>query len=73
MIKVNKNYWAFDPFTSYPYRRLSIRECARIQTFPDDFIFFYKFVNDGYKMVGNAVPINLAYAIAKAIKNDIYM
>lgn len=73
MIKIDKDHWTFDIYSPYPYRRLSVRECARIQTFPDDFIFFYKFVNDGYKMVGNAVPVNLAYAIAKAIKNDIYM
>jgi DNA (cytosine-5)-methyltransferase 1 len=39
------------------YRRLSVRECARIQTFPDDFIFYYKSVVAGYKMIGNAVPV----------------
>lgn len=38
------------------YRRLSVRECARIQTFPDSFRFIYSDVKDGYKMVGNAVP-----------------
>ncbi len=53
------------------YRRLSVRECARIQTFPDDFIFYYKEVADGYKMVGNAVPVKLAEAIAVKIMNDI--
>lgn len=72
MIRVAKNRWAFDPFTPYPYRRLSVRECARIQTFPDDFIFFYKYVNDGYKMVGNAVPVNLAYAVADTIRKDLF-
>ncbi|SFV61656.1 DNA-cytosine methyltransferase [hydrothermal vent metagenome] len=49
------------------YRRLSIRECARIQTFPDAYKFYYKNLTAGYKMVGNAVPVNLAYILAKSI------
>jgi DNA (cytosine-5)-methyltransferase 1 len=53
------------------YRRLSVRECARIQTFPDNFIFNYQNVNDGYKMVGNAVPVNFAYFLAKKIHDEI--
>ena len=44
------------------------RECARIQGFPDDFLFYYNNINDGYKMIGNAVPVNLSYEIAKKIK-----
>ncbi len=51
------------------YRRLSVRECARIQTFPDSFKFIYDNVVDGYKMVGNAVPPRLAYHIALSINN----
>lgn len=50
------------------YRRLSIRECARIQTFPDNFKFIYSDVKDGYKMVGNAVPPRLAWFLACQIK-----
>ncbi|MBR3081022.1 MAG: DNA cytosine methyltransferase [Prevotella sp.] len=50
------------------YRRLSVRECARIQTFPDSFKFVYNKVTDGYKMVGNAVPPRLAYYIALSIR-----
>lgn len=53
------------------YRRLSVRECARIQTFPDDHIFYYTSVADGYKMIGNAVPVELAYYIALRIKDDL--
>lgn len=49
------------------YRRLSIRECARIQTFPDSFHFVYDNICDGYKMVGNAVPPRLAYFIAQSV------
>ena len=49
------------------YRRLSVRECARIQTFPDGFNFKYNDVADGYKMIGNAVPVRLASYMAKAI------
>ena len=53
------------------YRRLSVRECARIQTFPDDFIFYYNDVADGYKMIGNAVPVKFAEALASKIMTDI--
>jgi DNA (cytosine-5)-methyltransferase 1 len=53
------------------YRRLSVRECARIQTFPDDFLFHYRQVADGYKMVGNAVPVQLAYVLASKIMADL--
>ena len=49
------------------YRRLSVRECARIQTFPDSFKFIYSNIQDGYKMVGNAVPPRLAYHIALSV------
>ena len=54
-------------------RRLTVRECARIQTFPDDYQFILKRTNenvgvsssDAYKIIGNAVPCVLAYNIAK--------
>jgi DNA (cytosine-5)-methyltransferase 1 len=71
MIFVEKDKRIFDPLSPKPYRRLSVRECARIQTFPDDFIFKYEYINNGYKMVGNAVPVNLAYALAQKIYIDI--
>jgi DNA (cytosine-5)-methyltransferase 1 len=53
------------------YRRLSVRECARIQTFPDSFIFHYNSVAAGYKMIGNAVPVRLAKHLALKIKQDL--
>jgi DNA (cytosine-5)-methyltransferase 1 len=53
------------------YRRLSVRECARIQTFPDDFIFHYRDVGDGYKMVGNAVPVQFAFHLARQVLADL--
>lgn len=57
-------------------RRLTIRECARLQTFPDDYQFILpKSANnkavsssDAYKIIGNAVPCVLAYHIAKNIE-----
>ena len=68
---ISQNERIFIPGKENLYRRLSVRECARIQTFPDDFIFKYSKVADGYKMVGNAVPVNFANHIAKAIYKDI--
>jgi DNA (cytosine-5)-methyltransferase 1 len=48
-------------------RRLSAREAARIQSFPDDFIF-YPSTSAAYKQIGNAVPPVLAWHVATAIE-----
>ena len=47
-------------------RGLTAREAARIQTSPDDFVF-YGPQNSWYGQVGNAVPVKLAYAIGKGL------
>lgn len=67
MEKVEKNKQRFVAGQEHLYRRLSVRECARIQGFPDDFEFLYDDVDMGYKMIGNAVPVNLATAVAHQI------
>lgn len=64
---VNKNLRRFVTGKENLYRRLTVRECARIQGFPDNFEFLYNDINMGYKMIGNAVPINLAYAVGRQI------
>lgn len=69
MIKVEKDKQKFAEGKEHLYRRLTVREVARVQGFPDDFRFIYSDVNYGYKMIGNAVPINLAYHVALQIKN----
>lgn len=61
---VSSNHRIFAKGFESLYRRLSVRECARIQTFPDSFRFVYSDIRDGYKMVGNAVPPRLAKEIA---------
>lgn len=71
MIKLEKNKQIFAPGFEKEYRRMSVRECARVQTFPDTHKFIYKRVADGYKMVGNAVPVNLAMELASAIYSQI--
>lgn len=72
MIKVEEDKFIFNPRFKELYRRLTVRECARIQTFPDDFIFSYNQINNGYKMVGNAVPVNLSLSIALAIRDQLF-
>lgn len=71
MVKLGPDKWEFNGGNGADVRRLSIREAARIQTFPDDFIFYYDTLDKGYAMVGNAVPVKLAEAIAKQIKKDL--
>ena len=68
---VEPNIRIFVPSHEHLYRRLSIRECARIQTFPDNHKFYYDNLTAGYKMVGNAVPPNLAYRLAKKIQESL--
>ena len=71
MVKFDTNDCRFKEGYEHLYRRMTIREIARIQGFPDTFKFKYKNTNDAYKMIGNAVPVNLAYEIAVAIKQSL--
>ena len=68
MIKLKKDVCEFADGIE---RRLSVRECARIQTFSDNFVFYYDNVDDGYKMAGNAVPVKLAHTVARQIRSDL--
>lgn len=68
MKKYGKNDCRFIEGSEHLYRRMTIREIARVQGFPDSFKFIYNETNNAYKMIGNAVPVNLAYEIAVAIK-----
>ena len=65
-----------------PQRRLSVRECARVQTFPDDYAFVWPkkgeqkglSASSAYKIIGNAVPPLLGFHIAKRLEDmwDVY-
>lgn len=68
MEKYGKNDCRFVKGKEHLYRRMTIREVARVQGFPDSFQFIYRDTNTAYKMIGNAVPVNLAYEIALSIK-----
>lgn len=69
MCKVGVDEFIFDPTDQRPHRRLSVRECARIQTFPDDFVYVYGAITDAYKMIGNAVPVELARVVAVQVRD----
>ncbi len=71
MEKLDKNLQRFVPGHEHLYRRMTVREVTRVQSFPDDFQFLYTDVNYGYKMIGNAVPVNLAYHVAMQIKKHL--
>jgi len=59
-------------------RRLTVRECARIQTFPDDMEFVFQSENgslsasSGYKLVGDAVPPLFSYKIANKLESFLF-
>ena len=52
------------------YRQPTVREVACIQGFPLDFQLAAKSLNDRYKLIGNAVPCQLSFALARAILSD---
>lgn len=68
---VEPNHRRFVPGAEHLYRRMTVREVARVQTFPDNFHFIYEDLNNGYKMIGNAVPVNLAFHVATQIRQTL--
>lgn len=71
MQKFDTNDYRFVAGKEELYRRMTVREVARVQGFPDDFRFIYQNTNNAYKMIGNAVPVNLAFEVADAIKKSL--
>ena len=66
---IEGHYRSYDdkhPNDRNKWRRLSVRECARLQSFPDNFKFPHA-ASTSYKEIGNAVPPVLAWNIAKAL------
>ena len=65
--RINTDKWVFE--SDEPARRLSFRECARLQGFPPDMKFpDTAGLNEKYKVVGNAVPPPLFGAVARQLK-----
>lgn len=60
-------YWYIHPDQ---HRTLSVREAARVQSFPDDFRFAGTQTHR-YRQIGNAVPVLLAESIGKAVLRDL--
>lgn len=52
-------------------RIYSVREIARIQTFPDTFVFKGRTVKSKYQQIGNAVPPHMAFQIASQLKKQL--
>ena len=66
MVKIGTDLFDFAPGRKKDYRRLTVRECARIQTFPDAWSFSGSQASQ-YKQIGNAVPVNLGYHIGRCV------
>lgn len=68
MIKLDKDLWKFGK--EGRTRRLSWKEAAAVQTFPKDMEFSGNLVSI-YKQIGNAVPVNLAGAVARELRKTL--
>ncbi len=51
-------------------RNLTLRECARLQTFSDDFVFAGS-IGERQQLIGNAVPPRLAHALGTSLRQDL--
>ena len=69
MEKIGTDLYRFKPGSEHLYRRLTVRECALVQDFPSTYKFSYSSIGVGYRMVGNAVPVGLARAVAKEVRD----
>jgi len=67
---ISKDTYSHIHYDSKQARTISVREAARLQSFPDGFVFAGA-MNAAFRQIGNAVPPLLAYAIAKHVKTQL--
>ncbi len=67
---ISKDTYSHIHYDSKQARTISVREAARLQSFPDGFVFAGA-MNAAFRQIGNAVPPLLAYAIAKQVKRQL--
>lgn len=67
---LGKDSYSHIHFDTRQARTISVREAARLQSFPDGFVFKGS-MNPAFKQIGNAVPALFAYAIAMAMRSDL--
>src|SRR5258708_17792885 len=67
MAHLGKDGYSHIHYDSSQARTISVREAARLQSFPDGFVFEGS-MNPAFRQIGNAVPPLLALAIAKTMK-----
>ncbi len=67
---LGKDSYSHIHFDSQQARTISVREAARLQSFPDGFVFKGA-MNSAFKQIGNAVPPLFAYSIAMAMRSDL--
>jgi DNA (cytosine-5)-methyltransferase 1 len=70
MAHLGKDGYSHIHYDSAQARTISVREAARLQSFPDGFEFSGS-MNPAFKQIGNAVPPLLAYALAKEIMQNL--
>ena len=70
MAHLGKDSYSHIHFDSEQARTISVREAARLQSFPDGFLLRGS-MNPAFKQIGNAVPPLVSYAIAMAMRSMI--
>jgi DNA (cytosine-5)-methyltransferase 1 len=70
MAHLGKDCYSHIHYDSAQARTISVREAARLQSFPDGFIFCGT-MNPAFRQIGNAVPPIMAYAMALTIKESL--
>lgn len=70
MAHLGKDSYSHIHYDSEQARTITVREAARLQSFPDGFVFKGS-MNPAFKQIGNAVPPLFAYAIARAMRDSL--
>jgi adenine-specific DNA glycosylase len=62
--------FALDSSVQRVLRPLSVKECARVQTFPDNWVFYGSLISK-YRQIGNATPVKLAALVGKGLYESV--